>query len=85
MVRELGRLLALQELELTVMGPVTSALLRALEYGIRVRSWTLREGGLVALRCPLDYRAAAERWHRASEDAREPGALLGIVTTWTPS
>ena len=72
----------LQELELTCVGPVTSALLRAIEYGIRVRSWTLREGGLVALRCPTLYLRDAERWYRASVDQREPGALVSIVTVW---
>jgi hypothetical protein len=75
---------ALQELELTCMGPVTVALLRALEYGIRVRSWTLREGGLVALRCSTAYRNEAERWYLASVDQRGPGALVSIATVWLP-
>jgi hypothetical protein len=71
-------------LELRCTGPVTAALFRAMEYGIRVRSWALREDGLVALRCASKYAKKAERWYRASVDRRQMGALVCIARVVIP-
>ena len=68
------------ELELTVVGPIEVAPNRALEYGIRVRSWTHRKAGLVSLFVAPQYYAEASRWYAASNSEREPGNLISIVT-----
>lgn len=72
-----------EELELICVGPVTSALLRALEYGIRVRSWTPAEGGRVAMRASAVYESYAERWWRESI-GRRPGDCVSVVRVLEP-
>lgn len=72
-----------EELELVCVGPVTSALLRALEYGVRVRSWTLAEGGRVALRTSAIYESYANRWWREGT-GRRPGDCISVVRVLEP-
>lgn len=72
-----------EELEVRCVGPVTSAILQAMERGIRVRAWTLAEGGIVALRVPACYESPVEGWYRQSA-GRRPGDCLSFSRVLEP-
>jgi hypothetical protein len=67
----------MREIELTCVGPAEVALGHAAEYGIPVRCYTHRGGGLVCLRVPSDYLADVERWYASSFG--HPGDCVGYA------
>lgn len=67
----------MRELEVTCVGPVDSVLGRARLYGVAVRCWTHRPGGLVVLRVPKEHEYEVLRWYAAREDL--PGDVVSVV------
>lgn len=69
-----------RDIEVHCAGPVTSALLQAMERGVRVRSWTLAEGGVVVLRVPGRCRPQVTQWYLESAAGwRRPGDCLAYM------
>ncbi len=70
------------ELEVTCIGPAGVAVAQAALYGVPVRAWTHREGGLVALYVPGEYENEVLRWYAAYDGT--PGDAVGFARRVRP-